>query len=503
MKRFLTLILAFLFVVTAFVSCGGGATDTETGAGEDTSSTTPTQTEPKEVEWNGVDKPPFLNYLNPVITFFVRTGFEHEVYVEELSDNAVLEATYWRNQTVEQRLGVEIRQINQAGGWSVYQEWNDTLRNAIQTESHDFDSAMIYAGCASSLAIEGCYLELSDVDYLSFEKPWWNQNILEEATVYGQLYFASGAIAHSQLSRALVIWYNKDIYKEQFATASKKDIYQVVRDGEWTIDYMYDLTSAVWVDNDSNGEKSSGDIVGLSHSAHGGNGSMDAWIYALGCDLTKMDTAIGEPVACFYNEHTVKAYEKLVKLYSDNRGSYCDFVNGTGGETGDTAFINGNVLMTLGLVDSGSAYSAGDFAYGVLPVPKYDGEQEKYRSFSDSGTSLVTILSTVEPERLDMVAGTIELMACEAYKQIRPVYVDVVLKSQNANSPDDAEMIQLVIDSLIYSFGWIFSSTHMGNMGKAFRVVDGSRDLTQYYESNQSNYEAMIDLLIDGYASMT
>ena len=63
-------------------------------------------------------------------------------------------------------------------------------------------------------------------------------------------------------------------------------------------------------------------------------------------------------------------------------------------------------------------------------------------------------------------------------------------------------MIQLVIDSLIYSFGWIFSSTHMGNMGKAFRVVDGSRDLTQYYESNQSNYEAMIDLLIDGYASM-
>ena len=39
-------------------------------------------------------------------------------------------------------------------------------------------------------------------------------------------------------------------------------------------------------------------------------------------------------------------------------------------------------------------------------------------------------------------------------------------------------------------------------MGKAFRVVDGSRDITQYYETNKTNYEAMIDLLIDGYAGI-
>jgi hypothetical protein len=63
-------------------------------------------------------------------------------------------------------------------------------------------------------------------------------------------------------------------------------------------------------------------------------------------------------------------------------------------------------------------------------------------------------------------------------------------------------MVDLILDSMVYSFGWIFSSTHMGNMGKAFRTVDGSRDITQYYETNKSNYEAMIDLLIDGYAGV-
>lgn len=196
--------------------------------------------------------------------------------MEEVTDDPTIEASYWRTQTVQDRLGVTIAQINQAGLWEDYKEWNETLRNAVQTRSHDFDAAMIYAGAASSLAIEGCYLNLLDVDMISLEKPWWNQNISKEATVYGSLFFASGAIATSQLQLANVTWYNKDLYNEYFATAGKKDIYQVVRDGEWTIDYMYELTSAVWEDNDSNGEASAGDTVGLGGTAGGASGQMDS-----------------------------------------------------------------------------------------------------------------------------------------------------------------------------------------------------------------------------------
>ena len=113
---------------------------------------------------------------------------------------------------------------------------------------------------------------------------------------------------------------------------------------------------------------------------------------------------------------------------------------------------------------------------------------------------MVTILSTVEEERLDMVAATIELMAYESYKSVIPTYIDVVLKSKQANSPEDAEMVQLILDSMVYSFGWIFSSTHMGDMGKAFRVL--TADITNYYETRKDKYEQMINDLIDGFASL-
>ena len=270
-KQLLALFLALLTVMTMVVSCGGGKdTETQAPAGSDTDAPV-VDTEPVDTEIkDDLGDANFANVTNPTVTFFARTGYEHEVWVEEITDAAMIEASYWRTQTVQNRLGVTIAQISQPGSWSTYQEWNSTLRNAIQTESHDFDATMFYAGCSSSLAIEGCYLNLLEQDMISLEKPWWNQNITKEATVYGSLFFTSGAIATSQLQQANVLFYNKDLYNEYFATAGKKDIYQVVRDGEWTIDYLHELTAAVWDDADSNGEVSSGDIVGWG----GGSGNI-------------------------------------------------------------------------------------------------------------------------------------------------------------------------------------------------------------------------------------
>ena len=505
-KQFLALFLALLTVVMLLASCGGGDTPAVTdpqGGSQGGTTVTPEgdsgSEEPQITDDLGDVN--FANVTNPTVTFFVRTGYEGEIWAEELLEEDLNDAIYWRNQTVQERLGVEIAQIAQEGsfgtGNSTYIEWNNTLRNAVQSATHDFDAAMIYTGTASSLATEGCYMDLTELDMISLEKPWWNQNLMKEATIYNSLYFAGGSIGYTQLSMANVMFFNKDLYAEYYSTSDKKDIYQVVRDGEWTIDYLYDLAAGVWEDNDSNGEVSDGDIVGYLSGSGGASGGMDSWIYALGCDLTKMDESIGEPVACFYDDHTIQAYEKLVNLYTNNPGAFPPGVTRT-----ESNFVNGNVMITLGRMSSGASFRDCTFGYGVLPVPKFDVEQEAYRAIPEVTSSMVVVLSTVEDERLDMVSATVELMAAESYKTVTPTYVDVVLKSKQANSPDDAEMVQLILDSMVYSFGWIFSSTHMGNMGKAFRVVDGSRDITQYYQTNQVAYETALNDLIDAFASL-
>ena len=502
-KQLLALFLALITVLSVFVSCGGDTKETE-AAGDETQSAVvdpddSTATEEEEVKSDLPEGLNFADTTNPTITFFSRTGREGEIYVEELLDEDVNDAVYWRNKTVEDRFGVKIATISQACGWSSpgkYTEWNDTLRNAVQTSTHDFDAAMIYAGTGSSLAIEGCYMDLTELDMISLEKPWWNQSLLDVATVYNSLYFAAGSLTYTQLADANLLYYNKDLYNEFFSATDLKDIYQVVRDGEWTIDYMHDLVANVWIDADSNGEHSSGDTLGFICSATQSNGAMDSWFYGLGCNLTVMDESIGEPVAAFYDEHTIQAYDKLKALYSDNQGTW----NNAGVDSGESNFSNGNQLISLGKFSSGSGLRDVTFGFGVLPIPKFDTDQENYISIPEVTSSMVTVISTVEDDRLDMVTATIELLAYESYKSVIPTYIDVVLKSKQANSPDDAEMVQLIIDSLVYSFGWIFSSTHMADMGKAFRTMD--RDITQYYEKSKDKYEQMISDLIDGFASL-
>ena len=407
--------LALLMTMSVLVSCGGGD-ETESESKQETQGTdNPVVTDPAETEvTDDLGDINFKNNENPVITFFLRDGYVWETYVEELTDNVLHDQIYWRNQEVQQRLGIEIAQIAQGCGWSSasgkYTEWNETLRNAVQTETHDFDAAMIYTGVSSSLGIEGVYMELSQLDKISLEKPWWNQNLMKEATIYGSLYFASGSIAMSQLRDANLMWYNKDMYKEFVAPTAEKDIYQVVRDGEWTIDYMYDMVANIWEDNDSNGEMSSGDTVGFVGAVHGSNGAMDSWLYALGCDLTKIDESIGEPVACFYNEHTVQAFEKARHFFVDNPGAYVVFTSGEG--TGDTGFSNGNAMITLGRFSGGEGMGDYTFSYGILPVPKYDAEQDFYYSWcSSQAHTPLFVPRNSDSTELEKTANIIEGMA--------------------------------------------------------------------------------------------
>ena len=505
-KQLLALFLAILTVMTLLVSCGGDPVETEAGPQGGGNTDAPvsggTTEDPGDVEiTDDLGDVNFADVTNPKITFFVRTGYEGEIYAEEIIDEDLNDAIYWRNQEIQNRLGVEIAHIAQEGSWGTgntsYVDWNATLRNAVQTTTHDFDATLFYTGTASSLATEGCYLDLTELDMISLEKPWWNQNLMKEATIYGSLYFAGGSIAYTEVQTAVVIYYNKDLYNEYFAASGLKDIYQVVRDGEWTIDYLYDLSAQVWEDNDNNGEVTDGDLIGFYGGSGGANGGMDSWIYALGCDLTKMDESIGEPVACFYDDHTVQAYDKLVNLYSNNPGT---IIPGAAHE--NTTFANNNVVFSTARLSTGASLRDCTFGFGVLPLPKFDTDQESYRAIPEATSSMVAVISTVEDDRLDMVSATVELLAAESYKTVIPTYIDVVLKSKQANSPDDAEMVQLVLDSMVYSFGWIFCSTHMGGMGKAFRVVDGTRDLSSFYLTNQAAYESALNGLIDAFASI-
>ena len=485
MKKFtklMCLALALLMTVACFAACGGN--------GDDTTLPTASGVQDDETGRNAVKDtvPTDLKFDGETVTFFVRDDNEmwkNEIDVEKTTNDTLYDAIYYRNATVEQRLGITIEQIGQAGSFGVSDAWNSTLRNTVLTKSGDYEAAAIYASTGSALAVEGLYYNMLDLPYLNLDQPWWNQTIRDELTLFDTLYYLGGDIVVTQTARGVTMFFNKDLFTELYQTQNI-DLYKTVEDGQWTIDFMSDLVANAWIDENSDGVISDGDTVGFKNNATStGDGSMDAWIPAMGVKLTTIID--GYPELTFYDEHTVEAFEKVKALHIANPGS---FVTAT---ASNTSFAIGNQLFTRGMLDSGSGLRDMQDDYGVLPLPKFDAEQDDYYTTFDNTASLIVVLSTCTAT--DKVGATLELMAAEAYKQVTPAYFEICLQGKYSDEPQDAEMYDRILKTFVFNFGFCYSTKSLDGIGSLFRDLTG--DIAQKYEANKIKYETALESLID------
>ena len=485
MKNFaklLTLVLALLMTVSCFVACGDE----------------PAETTGKQITNTNVDEygrdyiadsiPTDLRFDGETVTFFTRNDNEYwriEMDTESTTNDTLNDAIFYRNATVEQRLGITIEQIQQAGTFGPHTQWLQALRNTVLTKSGDYDCAAIYASQGAALATEGVYYNVKDLEYLNLEKPWWNQSLLNELELFDTIYFLGGDIAISQISYAGFIAYNKAIYEEYFKDIN---IYEIVDNYEWTIDKLYDLSSQVHVDTNSSGVLDDGDTVGYLDFDN--DGWLDLWIAALGIDITRKDEE-GYPYIAIYNERTVDAFEKFQRLNLSNPGS---FVRTTpfGTRCTDTTFLNGNVLFIATNLMECENYRSMTTPYGALPLPMYDKEQGQYATYPQNGCSLITVLSTCQ--NTELIGATLELMAAESYRQVTPEYYGKCLKGKYSKTSDDARMYDKIVSGIKLDFGFI-NSKSLSGASTLFRSMGG--DIAQTYEANKTVYETALNELID------
>lgn len=493
MKRsiqLLTLVLALLMLVSAFAACGE-TTETETRAQETTGDEPQKETEKNDYIED--DIPDDLRFDGETVTIFTRDDTEawlYEMDVDTIMNDTLYDAIYYRNMTVEEQLGVTITTIHQKGSNNNASAWNDTYRIAVNNKTGDFDAAAMYMSQGSVLAVEGLFYNVVDFPYISLDKPWWNQTLREELTLFNTLYYLAGDITISQIYCGVALFYNKDLLDKYFAS-DNIDLYQTVADQKWTIDYMYDLVAQVYEDTDGSGTMSDGDLVGYLDGDFSTTSEAlrDAWIAACGIDITQM--VGGMPEYTFYNSRTVNAFEKIKQLGAQNPGTLCFSY------PEHTRFENGNVLFDMERLSAGANYRVMANRYGVLPLPMYEENQEGgYHTVVFNGASMTTIPSSLVDERKDLVGATLELMAAESYRQVRPAYCEVALKTKYSEDPKDAAMYDLIIDSFQYSFGYVYSTKSLGGIGSLFRNL--SIDLAQKWDENDEVYQEKLDDLLDG-----
>ena len=252
MKRF-GMILCTLLLLAAFAGCGD-KTPASTTASSDNAEQMTAQTGealgvPETADYGGAA----FNILSAGSVAYNDFDFDEE------SSLALDNAQYKRRRLVEENYKVEIhediKQAYSSGGGPGYMAINQSVNSGDCT----YDLALIAGYDVSVLAYSGFLYDLNSVPGIDLSKSWWDQKANESLSVRDVMFFTTGDITCSDNDATFCLMFNKQLVKNY----DLENPYQLVEDGNWTLDTFGALCKTVTEDLTQDGQMDENDRFGL------------------------------------------------------------------------------------------------------------------------------------------------------------------------------------------------------------------------------------------------
>ncbi|MBE6611670.1 MAG: hypothetical protein E7632_04165 [Ruminococcaceae bacterium] len=450
MKKQFVSALLLMAMLASLASCGGTSGTSDTSA-SDTDTTAPVD---NTVDANGFlldELPADLNFGGKEVNILIREAkAPTEFFVEEQTGDIVDDSLYSRNQAIEDRLGVKLNYIPMPGEWEHRDTFNGAIKNSVLAADGAYDLCAVLSNQLSVLTLEGLLTNLSTLDYLDFDKPWWSKGLLDELAVDDKLYFVSGDASLGLIKGMMCVFYNKQLCEDY----GFEGLYDVVNEGKWTIDYITELTKDVYQDLDGSGTKTEQDMFGFTV---GDYNQLYGFIDSFNLQILERDSDGYPSTFVFDNEHAVDAYQKLVSIFKDNNDFYTLSSDANQASMHDEFRAQQSIFCTGEFGDTDSYRDISDFDYGVLPFPKYDEAQKEHRTTARATYSSFCIPKTAsDPE---MVAAVLECFASESYRKVSPTYFESALKVKYSRDDESAMMFDLIKSSVTFSFATSFTTS--------------------------------------------
>lgn len=477
-KRILALLLSAVMLTPALFSCSETSSEETSGT---SGANTPTAEETAAPEPELSDDLPdtsFNGYEFRILSvMFGGDEGAHRIMFEDYTGNPVNDALRDSTLYVEDRFDVRMSYISGGNEFDT----QTTTQNTIQAGDDAFDIVIGHDGLTFTLAKQGLFYNMYDIEQFNFDKPWWTPTA--DLSLCNQLYCASSYLSYLGIHWTRAIMMNKDY----MGNLNIEIPYNDVREGTWTLDKMLAMVEGTSFDVDGNGKINSNDEVGfctgtqtyyclqeafdLSPYVHNDDGTV-----SFDFDLERMDTAV----------------QKMRSLAQSS--DYTQSGDGFGSEV----FKLGSAMLVYGQIgDAYDIYRESDFSYGFLPTPKLDEMQGDYINCC---TDLPwAIPKTISEEQSNIIGTIVEAASCYNYKNVLPAYFDVAMKNRTADSPDDAEMLQLIADTRKISFAFSYSMALNNVIGD---LINSGNEVASYYASQEKSAQKTLEKLIQSFEEM-
>lgn len=447
LTRITALMLCVAMLAIPLVSCGEEEVTTKSQQGD------PSQT---TAAWVPDNLPADLNYGGEETVRILSRG--DDWFFDELSlepdevMNVIDESVHEREAYVEERLGLNIEvQKEQCG--TEYDKLADLTRTYFESNTDVFDILAGHCYHVMQLTTEDILWDLNEVDNLDLDQPWYAQNFVDLSTINDMTFFVTGDAALTLMRFAFVTFVNL----EMAGTYGINDIYKVVDDKQWTLDYLSTTVSNIYEDLNGSGTSDEGDLFGFATSDVVG---IDMFWSSFDLEILGKDDT-GALINVIDTEKCAAAVSALVDLYFTNTGVLVP-VHGAGDtefETMMTAFASDQYLFTnLRLISvEGEQFINMESKYGIIPTPLFNADQENYQIYVHDQYTVFGITGTVPEDKLPVMGAFLEAFSNYSYNMTREVYFETALKGRYARDEDSRRMLDLIIDSIYIDAGWIYS----------------------------------------------
>ena len=484
-KRLLSLLLAAVMVGGSLLSCsesavGESGEETASSAGQTDAAEPGAEAEPAEPEKDSLearedvpDEVPDQDFGGRTFNIAGDEQFEDYYLTDEQNGEVVNDAVYARNAVVTERFNIGIDA-------TVFEESSITgnVKNSVLAGDDAYQliaGHIIYLGMA---ATDKIMYNMADLPHIDFSKPWWSDSTVEDLTYRGMTFIALGDFALSAVEQTYCMFYNKGIAQD----FSLPDMYDLVYAGDWTIDKEMELSTGVYTDLNGDGTRDKGDLYALSTST---KSAANAYLWALGKKIATQQPD-GTYEISYFDEKMVSVMEKLYNMYYETDQVFFEINHQT-----MTAFEPGQALFADGMFGQAtSTLREVEFDYGIIPYPKWDTAQESYYTSVDGGhEGLAVVRSITDPE---FVGTILEVLCAESWKKTVPAYYDTALKYKGARDYESIAMIDMIMDSRIFDFGYVY-----GGWGPVFWIQylleTPSKDIASYYEKNHKVFDKYME----------
>lgn len=459
MKKILALLLAALMLCPILAGCA-----IENGGKEHIT------TNRNDEDNNHLDllDVPDIQYDGEEFMFLTRDASEWttvDIYAEEISSDPINDAVYSRNDQIQTIYDIVILETRT-------QNCQSDVEKDIKAGTGEYSAIVQKLGDCATISTKGYLHNLNDVQYIDFDKPWWDQKALEGLSIGNKVYFATGDLLTSDNDGTFIVMFNKKIAEDN----GLEDIYSLVNNKEWTFDKMLEMEESCILDVNGDGKmEHDRDVLGFAVTQNIGFCLM----YAAGIVVTdKNDKDVPEFVL-----DTGRAVDIIPLTYrmvgDDKLALNMDAVGDKNVvENGKTCFGNGHALFFGECLQCVIRLRSYDVNFGVVPFPMYSKAQGQYYAHMNEVGGMVSIPTSIVDQRLDNVGAVIEIMAAYSVGTLTPAYYDITLISKGTRDEQSEPMIELILNNRIYDIGYVFDAAWGGYVSQiAGKFIDGTTNV--------------------------